>query len=531
MRPDQLRPRGLPADWNARPLRETVSSLTSGSRPGGGGSADAGGVFSIGGEHITPAGALDFSSGVYVPLEFFDTIRDKAEVHPGDILINKDGANTGKLARARAESLPNPACINEHVFRLRMRPTEVDQAYAFYFLLSPFGQKQIIPLVQGSAQPGLNQRFTKYVHLWFPRDTAEQAAIARILDAVDTALERTRAAVERARELCACLITDLLSHGIGEDGKVRRDGRRSSAFVATPLGRLPATWQLSTVAREFDLQSGFTLNAERRARFRKRPYLRVANVQRDSLDLTDVQELEAGDAEFAPRVLALVSSRSTARRRFPSIARSTRGTAGRSSRGASVRASGCRPRASWPANSASRASPCCTRSTSWGCRGLLREPDRGRDLRRRRAPGGARRSARARRRPGADGASRREAPGERPHPRGDGAAALASRQRAVHYRRHRARPLPVEVLGDPGRPTRPRTSAGGSAVRRPAGAQGVSGGHRRIPAGGARRSATPRWRCRFARPSGHSMRCMTTGKSGEDAGPPARAPIAKPGGT
>jgi type I restriction enzyme S subunit len=133
----------------------------------------------------------------------------------------------------------------------------------------------------------------------------EQAAIARILDAVDTALERTRAAVERARELRASIIADLLSRGIGEDGRVRHDGPRSSAFVTTPLGSLPATWQLSTVAREFDLQNGFTLNAERRARFRKRPYLRVANVQRDSLDLNDVQELEAGEAEFAPRVLAV----------------------------------------------------------------------------------------------------------------------------------------------------------------------------------------------------------------------------------
>ncbi len=37
--------------------------------------------------------------------------------------------------------------------------------------------------------------------LLVPSEPDEQAAIARILDAVDTALECTRAAVERAREL------------------------------------------------------------------------------------------------------------------------------------------------------------------------------------------------------------------------------------------------------------------------------------------------------------------------------------------
>src|SRR5205814_6241749 len=66
---------------------------------------------------------------------------------------------------------------------------------------------------------------------------------------------------------------------------------------------LHAAWTLSTVTNEFEIQNGFTLNENRRARFRKRLYLRVANVQRDALDLTDVQELEAGDGEFAPRML------------------------------------------------------------------------------------------------------------------------------------------------------------------------------------------------------------------------------------
>ena len=109
-----------------------------------------------------------------------------------------------------------------------------------------------------------------------------------------------RAAVDRAQQVRLSLIADLLSHGIGNSGKIRVE---SNEFIAGPLGKLPAAWPLSTVDKEFDLQNGFTLNAERRARHRKRRYLRVANVQRDALDLTDVQELEAGELEFALRVL------------------------------------------------------------------------------------------------------------------------------------------------------------------------------------------------------------------------------------
>jgi type I restriction enzyme S subunit len=145
--------------------------------------------------------------------------------------------------------------------------------------------------------------FTKRLLVPIPA-TSEQAAIARILDAVDTALEGTRAAIERARALRRSLLANLLSNGIGEEGRVRPGRAGTGELVSTPLGRLPASWRLSSVDREFELQNGFTLNAARQARFKRRRYLRVANVQRDALNLSDVQELEAHDDEFASRVLA-----------------------------------------------------------------------------------------------------------------------------------------------------------------------------------------------------------------------------------
>lgn len=158
-------------------------------------------------------------------------------------------------------------------------------------------------VAQGTTFDAITARHFAQLSVCVPRDSAEQAAIARILDAVDTVLERTRAAVERARELRTSLLANLLSCGIGSDGRVRDPKGQKDAFVATSLGSLPVAWRISDVGSEFDLQNGFTLNANRRARFKRRPYLRVANVQRDALDLSDVQELEADDAEFTPRML------------------------------------------------------------------------------------------------------------------------------------------------------------------------------------------------------------------------------------
>jgi type I restriction enzyme S subunit len=131
----------------------------------------------------------------------------------------------------------------------------------------------------------------------------EQAAIARILDAIDTVIERTREAVKQAREVRKSLLNNLLSHGIGKNKRVRNSELEPLAFTSTPVGRLPSDWEISSVGKEFDIQTGFTLNEGRRPRNQKRPYLRVANVQRDFLDLREVKELEAGDAEFLRRSL------------------------------------------------------------------------------------------------------------------------------------------------------------------------------------------------------------------------------------
>lgn len=131
----------------------------------------------------------------------------------------------------------------------------------------------------------------------------EQAAIARILDAADTVIERTRDALRDARTLRVSLITELLSQGIGNDGRVRDTESATDQLVSTTIGRLPTDWKLTTIANEFELQNGFTLNQARRPRNRRRRYLRVANVQRDAVDLRDIKELEASDSEFSPRVL------------------------------------------------------------------------------------------------------------------------------------------------------------------------------------------------------------------------------------
>ena len=157
---------------------------------------------------------------------------------------------------------------------------------------------------QGTTFDAVTARHFADLFVAVPQKRSEQAAIARILDAVDTALDHTRDVAERARDAFAGVVTELIDRGIGSDGSLRDPIENASGFNLTPLGRLPRDWRISTVGDEFKVQSGFTINSDRRPRLQKRRYLRVANVQRDFLDLSDVNELEAKEDEFSPRILA-----------------------------------------------------------------------------------------------------------------------------------------------------------------------------------------------------------------------------------
>lgn len=104
----------------------------------------------------------------------------------------------------------------------------------------------------------------------------EQAGIARVLDAVDAALERNRAAVERALELDHSLLHELLEQGLG----AKRDASR----------HYPPHWAVRRVDELAEVGSGITLGKDVSGlKSVELPYLRVANVQDGHLDLSTIK--------------------------------------------------------------------------------------------------------------------------------------------------------------------------------------------------------------------------------------------------
>ncbi|TKX52515.1 hypothetical protein EXE42_16115, partial [Halorubrum sp. SP3] len=173
------------SEWQESKLDYLLSDLLTGSRPTGGG-LDDGQYISIGGTQIDSEGYIDLRDLVYIPESYFTQVQE-TQLQKHDILVVKDGANTGDVAIAWESD--DRIVTNEHIFTLRADST-INSPYLFYFLLSHQGWKQINGTITGSAQEGINRGFTGKVDIRYP-SISEQRKIAAVLYTVDRAIEKT----------------------------------------------------------------------------------------------------------------------------------------------------------------------------------------------------------------------------------------------------------------------------------------------------------------------------------------------------
>lgn len=233
------------ADWIKYFLKDALQTMQSGSRPKGGVSTNSGNIPSLGGENIKQSGGIVLDNINMVSQAFFENMT-KGILRDNDVLINKDGANTGKVGWYK-NSLFENASINEHVFLLRGKNGLLDNGFLYYYLLSDYGQRQIKNKISGSAQPGLNSRFINEFILYISKDISEQRQIAYFISTIDNAITLTEQLISKNKSLKSGLLHDLLSFGIDKHGNLRSE--ETHQFKESPLGRIPVEWDASTIQK------------------------------------------------------------------------------------------------------------------------------------------------------------------------------------------------------------------------------------------------------------------------------------------
>lgn len=132
----------------------------------------------------------------------------------GDVIITKDSETPDDIGvpSVVADELTGVVC-GYHLALLRPGLRLLPH-FLLHYLQGDAAKRHFLRTANGLTRFGLGLRAISSLPIRVP-PPAEQAAIAGILDAVDTALERTRAAIERTRELRRALMRELLPPWIG----------------------------------------------------------------------------------------------------------------------------------------------------------------------------------------------------------------------------------------------------------------------------------------------------------------------------
>ena len=200
--------------------------------------------------------------------------------HEGQLLYSKIRPKLNKVCIA-----PFPGLCSADMY-----PIESKQNIRFlmYCMLSDAFVGQVSMITEDRVKmPKINQDELSSLLLAFPPTRSEQQAIANFLDTkcteIDVVLEKTRISIEEYKKLKQAIITQAVTKGVQGDRPMKESG------IAW-IGSIPSEWDVSTLGKFIAIDSGISIGRqyELGTPLVEVPYLRVANVQGDHLDLSDV---------------------------------------------------------------------------------------------------------------------------------------------------------------------------------------------------------------------------------------------------
>ena len=280
----------IPEGWGVKRLKYLLKSVESGSRESQEQEFnDVDKIPSIGGEHISWSGNIEFTDNKFVSKKYFLRLK-KGKIKTGDVLLVKDGATIGKTAFVKNEI---NAAINEHVFILRTNNNFKD-GLLYYNLVSDFTQDLINLFSRGAAQAGLPSDFVSNIFLLIPPEP-EQTAIATFLDhktaKIDELIKKNEGLIELLKEKRQAIISHAVTKGLDPNAKMKDSG-------IDWIGDILEGWGVKKLKYVAEIVLGKMLQNEDSGKDELKPYMRAQNIQWEIVDITDVKEMWFSDYEI-----------------------------------------------------------------------------------------------------------------------------------------------------------------------------------------------------------------------------------------
>ena len=214
---------------------------------------------------------------------FIGPYPDDFVIDDGDILIGMDGDfNIVRWTKGKA-------LLNQRVCKVFTSTTELDDAYLFW-LLEPELQ-DIHQKTPQTTVKHLSVRDLAQLRLEVP-PVNEQRLIARILDTLDTQIQKTEALIAKLEKVKEGLLHDLLTRGIDENGQLRPSPEQApELYKESPLGLIPRVWDVGELGKKASITVGFVGTTSRFYTTEDNGviFFRTGNITEHGLDSSDVK--------------------------------------------------------------------------------------------------------------------------------------------------------------------------------------------------------------------------------------------------
>ena len=198
------------------------------------------------------------------------------------LLIAMYGATAGQVSMLRVDATANQAVLAVVPDALRVNHEYLRHAMKLQVPI-------LVSRAQGAGQPNLSKELVDSVFVPLP-PIHEQRLIADILASIDTAIERTRAVIEKAETVKKGLMKELLSRGLDKSRKRKK----------TPAGEIPVNWDIKPLGDVCQVQTGITVSQSRRSgNAVEVPYLAVANVQDGFIETDSLKRIAVTRTKLA----------------------------------------------------------------------------------------------------------------------------------------------------------------------------------------------------------------------------------------
>ena len=151
-------------------LKPFLMTLESGSRESKMGTKKLkDGIPSLGGTHIGQKGNILYDKMRFIDKSYYDKCK-QGHIKINDILICKDGAQTGKVAFVDENYSYENSMVNEHIFIVRTNEKLLKQKYLFYLLYATECNDILKIISKRAGQPGLNKPNIENLKLPIPEN-------------------------------------------------------------------------------------------------------------------------------------------------------------------------------------------------------------------------------------------------------------------------------------------------------------------------------------------------------------------------